>query len=46
MIQNKGNFEKVPGHNNPVSRKPKYLRNVNEHQLMKVAQHPVAVWRP
>ena len=30
----------------PVSRKLKYLRNVNDHQLTVVAQHPVAVWRP
>ena len=32
--------------NSPVSRKLKYLRNVNEPQLTMVAQHPVASWRP
>ena len=32
--------------NSPVSHKLKYLWNVNEPQLTKVAQHPVASWRP
>ena len=32
--------------NSPVSRKLKYLWNVNDHQLTAVAQHPGAVWRP
>ena len=31
--------------NSPVSRKLKYLQNVNESQLTKIAQRPVAVWR-
>ena len=31
--------------NSPVSRKLKYLRNINEPQLTMVAQHPVATWR-
>ena len=30
----------------PVSHKLKDLRNVNDHQLTVVVQHPVAVWRP
>ena len=33
-------------YNRPVSRKLKYLRNVNDHQLTAVAQHPGAIWRP
>ena len=32
--------------NSPVSRKLKYLRNINEHQLMKIVQLPGAVLRP
>ena len=30
--------------NSPVSRKLKYLQNINEPQLTTVAQHPVATW--
>ena len=32
--------------NSPVSRKQKYLRNVNEYQSTKIAQLPGAVLRP
>ena len=46
MLRTFDSHYELPRRNSPVSRKLKYLRNVNEPQLTKVAQHPVAVWRP